>query len=143
MAELRFTRPADDAELDLWRSIHNEIIPAGPLSLDEVRERAGRNRLELAYAGDVAVGNSTVRPPDSDGVAVVIARVLAARRGRGFGALIHDRALAAARALDPVAIETIVLAANVDGVRFAVRHGYVETERYEVDGAGYVTLRLR
>jgi len=45
------------------------------MSLDEVRERSGRNRLENAYLGDVLVGCSTVRPPE-DGVVTVIARVL-------------------------------------------------------------------
>ena len=143
MAEsLRFASPVDEAALADWQSIHNAIIPAHQLSLDEVRERAGRNRLELAYLGEVAVGNSTVRPPDDDGVAVVIARVLPAHRRRGFGVRIYDRALAAARALEPAAIETIILAANVDGLRFALRHGWVETERYVVDDAPFVTLRL-
>ncbi|HTF09307.1 MAG TPA: GNAT family N-acetyltransferase [Asanoa sp.] len=138
-----FAEPVDDAALATWRSIHNTVIPPIPLTLDEVRERAGRNRLELAYAGEVVVGNSTVRPVDPDGTSVVIARVLPEHRRQGFGVLIHERALAAARALDPAAIETVVLAANVDGLRFASRHGYEETERYAVDDALYVTLRLR
>jgi GNAT superfamily N-acetyltransferase len=142
MAELRFAAPADDAALEAWRLIHNTILPPFPLSLADVRERAGRNRLELAYAGEVAVGNSTVRPPDAEGVAVVIARVLPAHRRRGFGSLIHERALAAARAQGPAAIETVVLAANADGVRFAIGRGYVEIERYEVDGAEEIRLRL-
>ncbi|GIF72200.1 GNAT family N-acetyltransferase [Asanoa siamensis] len=142
MAELRFVTPVDDAGLEDWRRVHNTVVPPFPLSLADVRERAERNRLELAYLGAVAVGNSTVRPPDADGVAVVIARVLPEHRGRGFGALIHSRALAFARALDPVAIETLVLAANVDGLRFAERQGYVEASRYVVDGAREVRLRL-
>jgi GNAT superfamily N-acetyltransferase len=141
--ELRFAAPVDAAGLATWQLIHNTVIPPIPLTLDEVRDRAGRNRLELAYAGEVVVGNSTVRPVDPDGISVVIARVLPAHRRQGFGALIHERALAAARALDPAAIETVVLAANADGLRFALAHGYVETERYTVDDAIYVTLRLR
>ncbi len=36
-----------------------------------------------------------------------------------------------------------MLAANVDGLRFAQRHGYVEDERYAVNGAHEVRLRLR
>ncbi|MDG4827650.1 GNAT family N-acetyltransferase [Asanoa sp. WMMD1127] len=143
MTELRFVAPVDDGALEEWRGIHNTVVPPWPLSLPDVRDRAGRNRLELAYAGAVAVGNSTVRPLDADGVATVIARVLPAHRGRGFGTLIHERALAAARALDPAAIETLVLAANVDGLRFARRHGYAEVERYEVAGAQEIRLRLR
>jgi GNAT superfamily N-acetyltransferase len=143
VTELRFVAPADDAALEDWRRIHNTVVPPWPLSLPDVRERAGRNRLELAYLGAVAVGNSTVRPTDADGVATVIARVLPEHRDRGFGTLIHERALASARALAPAAIETLVLAANVDGLRFAERHGYVEVERYAVDGAHEVRLRLR
>ncbi|GIF52316.1 hypothetical protein DFJ67_0235 [Asanoa ferruginea] len=143
MPELRFAPPVDEAGLATWRLIHNTVIPPIPLTLDEVRERAGRNKLELAYAGDVVVGNSTVRPVDPDGISVVIARVLPEHRRQGFGELIHERALAAARALDPAAIETVVLATNTDGLRFALAHGYVETERYAVDDATYVTLRLR
>ncbi|MEV4619744.1 GNAT family N-acetyltransferase [Asanoa sp. NPDC049573] len=145
MAELRFVAAtgSDDAALAEWRHVHNTIVAPFPLSLDDVRERAGRNRLELAYLGDDAVGNSTVRPPDADGVAVVIARVLPERRRQGFGTLIHERALAAARALDPAAIETVVLLANSEGLAFAERHGYVETERYTVAGADEVRLRLR
>ncbi|MEV4538214.1 GNAT family N-acetyltransferase [Asanoa sp. NPDC049518] len=143
MTDLRFAFPGDDPALEDWRRIHNTVVPPWPLSLPEVRERAGRNRLELAYLGAAAVGNSTVRPPDADGVATVIARVLPEHRGRGFGTLIHSRALDAARALGAAAIETLVLAANVDGVRFAERQGYVEVERYEVHGAQEVRLRLR
>ncbi|GIF68718.1 hypothetical protein Ais01nite_67530 [Asanoa ishikariensis] len=143
MPELHFVAPADDAALEQWRQIHNTVVPPWPLSLEDTRERAGRNRLELAYLGEVAVGNSTVRPLDADGVATVIVRVLPPQRGRGFGTLIHERALASARALEPAAIETLVLAANVDGLRFAQRHGYAEVERYAVDGAHEVRLRLR
>ncbi|GAA1863428.1 GNAT family N-acetyltransferase [Asanoa iriomotensis] len=143
MADLRFAAPVDDTTLDLWRSIHNTILPPFPLSLSDVRERAGRHVLEIAYDGEVAVGNSTVRPPDADGVSVVIARVLPEHRGHGFGTLIHARALAAARSLGPAAIETVVLLTNADGLRFASRHGYDEVERYTVHGAQEVRLRLR
>ncbi|SNT40910.1 Acetyltransferase (GNAT) family protein [Asanoa hainanensis] len=143
MTELRFVSPADDPALEDWRLIHNVVVPPWPLSLPEVTERAGRNLLEVAYLDRVAVGNSTVRPPGDDGVATVIARVLPAHRGRGFGTLIHSRALAAARELGPAEIETLVLAANVDGLRFAEQQGYVEVERYEVHGAQEVRLRLR
>jgi len=143
VTDLRFVAPADDAALEEWRRIHNTVVPPWPLSLSDVRERAGRNRLTVAYLDAVPVGNSTVRPADAEGVATVIARVLPEHRGRGFGTLIHERALAEARALGPAAIETLVLAANVDGLRFARRHGYVEVERYAVDGAHEVRLRLR
>ena len=53
----------DDATVLDWQRVHNEIIPTAPLSVDDIRERATRNVLEVAYAGDVLVGCSTVRPP--------------------------------------------------------------------------------
>ena len=68
--------------------IHNTVVPPWPLSLEEV---AGAGRAATGWSsptcGEVAVGNSTVRPVDADGVATVIARVLPAHRGRGFGTL--------------------------------------------------------
>jgi GNAT superfamily N-acetyltransferase len=146
MSTLRFQQPQDDAALEDWRHVHNVIIPTDPLSLDQVRERAGRNHLEVAYLGDTAVGCSTVRPPTADtpDTATVIARVLLAHRGRGFGAELHARGLAHARALGATVIETVVLASNEDGLRFAHRHGYVEVERYLLPGdtIPFVDLRL-
>ncbi|MEV5985232.1 GNAT family N-acetyltransferase [Streptomyces sp. NPDC052051] len=142
MPNLRFVEPADDASLEDWRHVHNEIIPADPLSLDDVRERVRRNRLEVAYLGDVLVGCSTVRPP-ADGTATVIARILPAHRGQGFGGRLYERGLEQARGLGAETIETIVLGTNPDGLAFAHQRGFVEVERY-VAGVDEIwhTLRL-
>lgn len=45
-----------------WQHVHNLIVPApsSVLSLDDVRERARRNHLEVAYLGDVLIGCTTV-----------------------------------------------------------------------------------
>ncbi|WP_329218390.1 GNAT family N-acetyltransferase [Streptomyces sp. NBC_01485] len=147
MTDLRLrTEPvAGETALEQWRHVHNVIVPPAALSLDEVRERAGRYRLENAYAGDVLVGCSTVRPPEGeDAVATVIARVLPAYRGRGYGAALYDNGLAHARVLGARAVETCVLAVNEDGLRFAGARGFVEVERYVLDGeaAEWVDLRL-
>ncbi|GAA3377184.1 hypothetical protein GCM10020367_51870 [Streptomyces sannanensis] len=83
MSDLRMEQPDSDAEFEDWQYVHNTIIPTHILSLDEIRERARRNHLEVAYLGDVLVGCSTVRPPDETLTATVIARVLPAHRGRG------------------------------------------------------------
>jgi hypothetical protein len=40
-------------------------------------------------------------------------------------------------------IETCVLAANVEGVRFAERRGFVEIDRYVLDGESDLRLDLR
>ncbi|MEV0573420.1 MULTISPECIES: GNAT family N-acetyltransferase [unclassified Streptomyces] len=145
MSDLRIERVDGDAMLLDWRRVHNTIIPTAVLSLAEVTERAGRNLLAVAYLDDVAVGCSTVRPPaDGASVATVIARVLPDHRGQGFGGQLYARGLAEARALGADVIETCVLASNPEGLRFALGHGFVETDRYVLpgDSVPFVDLRL-
>jgi GNAT superfamily N-acetyltransferase len=144
VSELRIERAAGDTMLEDWRHIHNVIIPTDPLSLEQVRERSGRNRLDVAYLDDTPVGCMTVRPPSDESPAVtVIARVLPRHRGRGWGTRLYEHGLAEARRLGAETVETIILASNVDGLRFALSHGFVEVERYLLPGATipYVTLR--
>ena len=145
MDDVRFVEVADEQTVADWQRIHNEIIPTDPLSLDEVRERSGRHRLELAYLDQDAVGNSTVRRPTDDEGAMVIARVLPAYRRRGIGTLLYARGLEIARGwADERPVETVVLASNEDGLAFALAHGFVEVERYTLPGATipYVALAL-
>ncbi|MGW4083585.1 N-acetyltransferase family protein [Streptomyces sp. NPDC004822] len=145
MSEPRIVPVEGERALQEWRHVHNVIAPPAALSLDEVRERAGRNRLRNAYVGDVLVGCSTVRPPrDEDAVATVIARVLPGHRGRGYGTALYADGLAHARALGARAVETCVLAVNEEGLRFARARGFAETDRYVLDGATdqWVDLRL-
>lgn len=121
--------------------VHNAIIPLAPLSTEDVLDRVGRYRLEVAYLGDTLVGCATIRPPDAETDAVtVIVRVLPEHRGRGIGDLLYQHAL---RSADAGVVETIVWASNVDGLRFAEKRGYVEVDRYVLDGeeVPYVTLR--
>lgn len=126
-----------------WQRIHNLIIPTAPLSVEDVEGRAGRNHLEVAYLDGVAVGCSTVRAP-ADDATVVIARVVPEHRRRGFGEQIYRRGLAKARELGARVIATVVLETNEDGLRFALRHGFVETDRYLLPGdtIPFVDLRL-
>lgn len=145
VSELRYVRPADDGGLEDWRYVHNLIIPSHELSLEDVRERAQRNRLEVAYLGDELIGCTTVRPPTSDSpAATVIARVLPAHRRQGFGEKLYTRALEYARTLGTDGIETVVLASNTDGLRFAQNHGFMEIETYLLPGdtVPYIDLRL-
>lgn len=145
MTELRIVPVDGDTMLQDWRYVHNAIIPTAVLSLAEVRERAGRNRLAVAYLGEVAMGCSTVRPPaDGASAATVIARVLPDHRGRGFGGVLYERGLADARALGAEVIETCVLESNPEGLRFALGHGFVEIERYVLpgDSVPFIDLRL-
>ncbi|MFD3470415.1 GNAT family N-acetyltransferase [Streptomyces sp. NPDC058682] len=145
MPDLRFREPDCDAALKDWQHVHNVIIPTHVLSLEEVRERSERHCLEILYLGDTLVGCSTVRPPTDDtATATVIARVLAAHRGRGFGEALYARGLQQARELGARVIETVVLSSNDDGLRFALKHGFVETERYLLPGdtVPWIDLRL-
>ncbi|HLL34541.1 MAG TPA: GNAT family N-acetyltransferase [Streptomyces sp.] len=145
MPDLRIQQPHDDAALRDWQHVHNTIIPTHLLSLDEIRERARRHHLEVAYLGDVLMGCSTVRPPeDSTRTATVIARVLPAHRRQGYGEQLYARGLERARELGAEVIETVVLASNEDGLGFAEKHGFVETERYLLPGdtIPWIDLRL-
>ncbi|MFD6169022.1 GNAT family N-acetyltransferase [Streptomyces coeruleorubidus] len=145
MSDLRFQQPDGDAALRDWQHVHNVIIPTHVLSLEEVRERSERHHLEIAYLGDALVGCSTVRPPTDDTLtATVIARVLSAYRGQGFGEALYRRGLHRARELGARVIETVVLSSNEDGLRFARKHGFIETERYLLPGdtIPWIDLRL-
>ncbi|MEU7641097.1 GNAT family N-acetyltransferase [Streptomyces sp. NPDC039016] len=145
MSDLRLAQPVTEAELADWQYVHNTIIPTHVLSLEDVRERSLRHHLEVAYLGDELVGCSTVRPPaDDTGTATVIARVLPAHRGRGFGTELYARGLDRARELGARVVETVVLASNEDGLRFARQRGFVEIERYLLPGdtIHWIDLRL-
>ncbi|WP_157880989.1 GNAT family N-acetyltransferase, partial [Streptomyces griseoruber] len=65
-------------------------------------------------------------------------------RRRGYGAELYDHVLGQARVLGAGAVETCVLAVNEDGLRFARARGFIEVERYVLDGgtAEWVDLRL-
>ncbi|GHD91472.1 GNAT family N-acetyltransferase [Streptomyces naganishii] len=144
MSDLRIEPVTGEAMLRDWRHVHNEIVPPAAMTLDEVRERNGRYRLENAYLGDVLVGCSTVRPPEGeDAVATVIARVLPPYRRAGIGRALYERGLAHARGLGARVVETVVLAANRDGVAFAEARGFVETERYVLPGESELWITLR
>jgi GNAT superfamily N-acetyltransferase len=128
-----------------WREIHNRVIPTDPLSLGDVRERLTRNRLTLGYHHGVAVANATLRPPTGGRRTVtVIVRVLPEHRRHGHGREYARWILAEATDLDVDHVETVVLAANDSGLRFALDLGFVETERYVLDhnGAEYVDLSM-
>jgi RimJ/RimL family protein N-acetyltransferase len=136
---------ATPAHLDAWREVHNEIIPTSPLTMHEVTERATRHRLTVGFVGERLAGCATVRPPAGEsGTATVIVRILEPFRRRGLGTAYLEAALADARALGPDRIETVVLESNPDGLEFARRHGFVEHDRYVVEGQSvpFVDLHL-
>jgi GNAT superfamily N-acetyltransferase len=131
--------------LTTWQTIHNSIIPTSPLSADEVAERSTRHRLTLAYADGTWAGNATLRPPYMpDAVATVIVRILPEHRRRGYGMSYLQAELAEARRLGARRIETVVLESNTDGLAFARAHGFVEHDRYVLDGdtIAFIDLHL-
>jgi len=145
VSDLRIESVVGDGMLEQWRYVHNVIVPPAAMSAEDVRERGRRYRLENTYLGDTLVGCSTVRPPDGeDAVATVIARVLPDYRRRGFGTALYEKGLDHARVLGALVIETCVLAVNGDGVRFALARGFVEVDRYVLDGESdeWIDLRL-
>jgi GNAT superfamily N-acetyltransferase len=98
------------------------------VSLDEVRDRVRRNRLEVAYLDDELVGCTTLRPPAGDSsTATLIVRVLPVHRRRGYGEQLYARGITQAQALGATAIETSVLPSNLDGLQFAKAHRYVKS----------------
>lgn len=141
---LRIVPVGPDA-VTVWRDTHNAIIPAHTLTADDVRERMSRYILTLAYDGAALVGNATIRPPVPDTMtATVIVRILPRHRRRGFGSEYLAAMLTEARSMGATRVETVVLASNEDGLEFAARRGFVEFDRYVLDGetAEYVELYL-
>lgn len=137
--------PVTETTAHTWAEIHNAIIPADPLSEADVLDRMTRNQLTLAYDGDVLVGNATLRPPTADAnVATLIVRVLPEHRGKGYGTEYYDWLLERVAELEPDRIETVLLADNADGLRFAESMGFEEHDRYVLDGdtAEWVDLHL-
>jgi GNAT superfamily N-acetyltransferase len=127
--------PVTPDTVEDWRAIHNEIIPTSPLSPEEVTQRLSVHRLTLAYVGDTLVGNATVRPPAGDALtATVIVRIRPPHRRQGYGSDYLRAAIADARALGARRIETVVLASNESGLAFATSRGFVEFDRYTLDG---------
>ncbi|MEU3841958.1 GNAT family N-acetyltransferase [Streptomyces sp. NPDC028635] len=140
---LRIETVTGEDMLEEWRHVHNVIVPPAAMTPDEARDRQERYRLANAYLDGVLVGCSTVRPP-RDGAATVIARVLPPYRRQGIGTALYEDGLRHARVRGARTVETCVLAANTDGLRFALARGFTETDRYTLDGESdqWIDLRL-
>jgi GNAT superfamily N-acetyltransferase len=141
--EFRFEKvePTSIELIKLWRAIHNEIVPADELTLDEVTERATRSQMHLAYVGGTAVACSTIRPPSDDAVMVIV-RVLPNFRNAGLGTKLYAYLCQCSWVQDAKAIDTVVLKANTAGLSFAMSRGFETIDEYEIEGAQYIDLRL-
>ncbi|WP_371235383.1 hypothetical protein [Streptomyces pimonensis] len=130
MGDLRVEAVDGDAVPQQGRHVHDVIVPPAATTSDEVRERVACGyRPENAYAGEVLVDCSTVRPPrGDDAVVTVVARVLSEHRRKGVGRRSARRG-PVTRAAGAGAVGTVVPAAGEDGVRFARARGFGEVER--------------
>jgi GNAT superfamily N-acetyltransferase len=133
----------DDGTAEIWRRLHNAIITTDRLSRQEVKDRLSRYHLTVAYADGHLIGNATVRPADHLDPATVIVRILPEYRRRGHGSLYLRQLVADDPVLRDGDLRTVVLLANQGGLPFAHVHGFVEVDRYEVDGAEYADLIRR
>lgn len=133
--------PASGPLLEQWRAVHNDVIRPTQLTGEEVVELALRNYLTLAYDDVTLVGNATVRAA-RDGEVTVIVRILHEYRRRGFGSEYLGAMVKYAHASQVQKINTIVLVDNVEGLAFAIRHGFAEIERYEMSGTDFIELTL-
>ena len=77
-------------------------------------------------------------------MATVIIRILPEHRRRGLGSAYLECELGQARASGARRIETVVLESNADGLAFALAHGFVEHDRYVLDGdtVAFIDLHL-
>ena len=142
MSDLTFTRVTDDLTADAWAQVHNQIIPSDPLTVAQVVERSKLYVLDLATIDGMTVGCSTVRPALGEEPVTVIVRILPTCRRRGLGSALLAHALAHAAAWDAVHGQTIVHASNADGLEFALRRGFVETDRYTLEGESVPYIHL-
>jgi GNAT superfamily N-acetyltransferase len=142
MSVLAFTRVTNERTADAWAQVHNQIIVTDPLTVDQVVDRSRVYVLELASLDEMVVGCSTVRPASIEAPVTVIVRILPAYRRRGLGSAFMAHALTHARAFGADSVQTIVHASNSDGLVFATRRGFVETDRYTMDGDSVPYIHL-
>ena len=115
MSDLTFTRVTDDLTADAWAQVHNQIIPSDPLTVAQVVERSKLYVLDLATIDGMTVGCSTVRPALGEEPVTVIVRILPTCRRRGLGSALLE---------------------------FASRRGFVETDRYTLEGESVPYIHL-
>jgi len=74
----------------------------------------------------------------------VIVRILPEHRRKGHGSTYLQAELAQARALGARRIDTVVLASKTDGLAFSQAHGFIEHDRYVLDGdtIAFIDLHL-
>ncbi len=126
-------RPAvTDDELELWTRIRNLVEVDNPTTIEDVRNglrHQPETRHWIAEDGGEAVGCAFVSRSSVQGRAFLLPRVVPEARGRGVGTALVQAALEAIRGLGCDTVRSHVDGADLEALRFAARHGFVEVDR--------------
>jgi mycothiol synthase len=121
-----------DAQLEAYVDVWNAVTPDEPASVDEQRERRGRDARRLyvlAALDDVVVGCGDAGPSDSPGRGFVSPRVLPEARREGIGTIILDELCAHLAGLGFSTVSAHVDGSDPGSLAFARRHGFEEVDR--------------
>lgn len=126
-------RPAvTDDDLELWTRVRNLVEVDNPTTIEDVRDglrRQPETRHWLAEDGGEAVGCAFVARSSVQGRAFLLPRVVREARGRGVGTALLQAALEVIQELGCDAVRSRVDGGDLDAMRFAARHGFVEVDR--------------
>ncbi len=126
-------RPAvTDDELELWTRVRNLVEVDNPTTIEDVRNglrHQPETRHWIAEDGGEAVGCAFVTRSSVQGRAFLLPRVVREARGRGVGTALIQATLEAIRELGCDTVRSSVDGDDLDAMRFAARHGFVEVDR--------------
>jgi GNAT superfamily N-acetyltransferase len=133
-------RPAtsDDAELQRFAAVVNEVTPENPTDLEELRWQDANYRGQrfVAEVGGEPVGVATTgqiysyRPDFERWWVTVLVRE--AHRRQGIGSALLVAGSRAARAAEKTGLQTSVSERHADGLVFLQHRGFVEFDRYRM-----------
>lgn len=126
-------RPAvTDDDLELWTHVRNLVEVDNPTTIEDVRNGLKRQPERwhwIAEDGGEAVGCVFVSRSSVQGRAFLLPRVLREARGRGVGTALIQATLETIRELRCGTVSSHVDGDDLDAMRFAARHGFVEVDR--------------
>jgi len=126
-------RPAvTDVDLEAWTRVRNLVEVENPTTLEDVRKglrHQPETRHWIAEDGGRAVGCVHVSRSSVPDRAFLLPRVVPEARGRGVGTALVQATLEAIRELGCDTVRSHVDGADLEALRFAARHGFVEVDR--------------
>jgi GNAT superfamily N-acetyltransferase len=118
-----------DDDLETWAELKSRVVPSGPVTADQLRRSAGRDRLLLlAELDGVAVGCGTADRSNVGGRAFIAARVLPEHRRQGIGTALVGALAEHARTLGLSGVNAFVDAAEPHSIAFAEQLGLIEVD---------------